>query len=97
MGHLRLHWVRYRVYSAGTTFLFYCHVRTPMFMIDVSIHLIPLAVERYSPYWIGGHVVGFVSFFSWLVYTRYVLSPYHCKSAYCFLGIPRFPLCGIAP
>jgi hypothetical protein len=32
---------------------------------------IPPSVEAFSPYWIGGHVVGFVSFFTWLLYTRY--------------------------
>ncbi|KNC82756.1 hypothetical protein SARC_04970 [Sphaeroforma arctica JP610] len=27
-------------------------------------------VERFSPFWIGGHVVGFVSFFCYLLYTN---------------------------
>eukprot|EP01133_Synstelium_polycarpum_P003448 gene3449-3920_t len=27
-------------------------------------------LEAYSPNWIGGHVLGFMSFFTWLVYTK---------------------------
>ncbi|EFA81004.1 hypothetical protein PPL_05839 [Heterostelium album PN500] len=27
-------------------------------------------IEKYAPYWIGGHVLGFMSFFTWLVYTK---------------------------
>ncbi|EGC30200.1 hypothetical protein DICPUDRAFT_41770 [Dictyostelium purpureum] len=29
------------------------------------------AIERFSPYWIGGHVLGFMSFFSYLAYSKY--------------------------
>eukprot|EP01132_Coremiostelium_polycephalum_P005294 gene5294-6592_t len=32
-------------------------------------YLLPV-IERFSPYWIGGHVLGFMSFFSYLVYTE---------------------------
>ncbi|KYQ92180.1 hypothetical protein DLAC_07023 [Tieghemostelium lacteum] len=32
-------------------------------------YLLPV-VERFSPYWIGGHVLGFMSFFTYLAYTK---------------------------
>ncbi len=27
-------------------------------------------VESFAPLWLGGHIVGFVSFFSWTLYTE---------------------------
>lgn len=33
------------------------------------VYLLPI-VERFSPYWLGGHVVGFTSFFTWLLLTK---------------------------
>ena len=27
-------------------------------------------VERFAPLWLGGHIVGFVSFFAWTLYTE---------------------------
>jgi len=33
-------------------------------------YILPV-VERFSPYWIGGHVIGFMSFFSYLAYSDY--------------------------
>ncbi|KAN0025208.1 hypothetical protein ACTFIU_003467 [Dictyostelium citrinum] len=33
-------------------------------------YILPV-VERFSPYWIGGHVLGFMSFFSYLAYSEY--------------------------
>ncbi|EAL71496.1 hypothetical protein DDB_G0271944 [Dictyostelium discoideum AX4] len=33
-------------------------------------YILPI-VEKFSPYWIGGHVLGFMSFFSYLAYSEY--------------------------
>jgi hypothetical protein len=33
------------------------------------VYLLPI-VERFSPYWIGGHVLGFTSFFVWLLVSK---------------------------
>ncbi|KAF2074281.1 hypothetical protein CYY_004414 [Polysphondylium violaceum] len=35
-------------------------------------YILPV-VERFSPYWIGGHVIGFMSFFTYLAYSDYDL------------------------
>lgn len=32
-------------------------------------YLLPI-IERFSPYWIGGHVLGFMSFFTWMILTE---------------------------
>lgn len=42
-------------------------------------------VERFAPLWLGGHIVGFVSFFAWTVYSESDL----LKSDRDLLGPPK--------